>query len=86
MTSPRVRRIADRIQVVVAEMLVSTAGIGFLITGYRTVLDSPHVFAAILLVVLVIALFDAGARWAERRAAGWLSAGRDHPDLQPQAA
>lgn len=65
--------------VVVAEMLVSTAGIGFLVTGYRTMLDSPHVFAAVLLVVLVIALFDAGARWAERRAAGWLGAGRAHP-------
>lgn len=65
--------------VVVAEMLVSTAGIGFLVTGYRTMLDSPHVFAAVLLVVLVIALFDAGARWAERRAAGWVGAGRSHP-------
>ena len=63
--------------VVVAEMLVSTAGIGFLVTGYRTVLDSPHVFAAVILVLAVIALFDAGARWAERRAAGWLGAGRD---------
>ena len=62
--------------VVVAEMLVSTAGIGFLVTGYRTVLDSPHVFAAVLLVVAVIALFDAGARWAERRAAVWVGAGR----------
>ena len=62
--------------VVVAEMLVSTAGIGFLVTSYRTVLDSPHVFAAVLLVVAVIALFDWGARWAERRAAGWLGAGR----------
>ncbi len=62
--------------VVVAEMLVSTAGIGFLVTGYRTLLDSPHVFAAILLVVGVIALFDWGARWAERRAAGWIGAGR----------
>ncbi len=62
--------------VVVAEMLVSTAGIGFLVTSYRTVLDSPHVFAAVLLVVAVIALFDAGARWAERRAAGWSGAGR----------
>ena len=62
--------------VVVAEMLVSTAGIGFLVTGYRTMLDSPHVFAAVLLVVAVIALFDGGVRWAERRAAGWIGAGR----------
>ncbi|MGI4802414.1 MAG: ABC transporter permease [Janthinobacterium lividum] len=62
--------------VVVAEMLVSTAGVGFLVTGYRTTLDSPHVFAAVLLVVAVIALFDGGVRWAERRAAGWINAGR----------
>lgn len=55
--------------VVVAEMLVSTAGIGFLITGFRTRLDSPHVFAAVLMVIVVIALFDAGARWLERRVA-----------------
>ena len=65
--------------VVVAEMLVSTAGIGFLVTGYRTMLDSPHVFAAVLLVLVVLALFDAAARWAERRAAGWLGAGRAQP-------
>ena len=65
--------------VVVAEMLVSTAGIGFLVTGYRTTLDSPHVFAAVLLVLVVLALFDAAARWAERRAAGWLGAGRALP-------
>jgi len=58
--------------VVVAEMLVSTAGIGFLVTGYRTMLDSPHVFAAVLLVVAVIALFDGCVRWAERRTAGWI--------------
>ena len=57
--------------VVVAEMLISTAGIGFLVTSYRTVLDSPHVFAAVLTVVAVIALFDWCARSAERRAAGW---------------
>ncbi len=62
--------------VVVAEMLVSTAGIGYLVTSYRTVLDSPHVFAAVLLIVAVIALFDGAVRWAERRAAGWLGAGR----------
>ena len=62
--------------VVVAEMLVSTAGIGFLVTSYRTVLDSPHVFAAVLTVVAVIALFDWCARWAERRATGWVGAGR----------
>jgi NitT/TauT family transport system permease protein/taurine transport system permease protein len=65
--------------VVVAEMLVSTAGIGYLITSYRTVLDSPHVFAAILVVIVVIALFDSLARLAERRSATWLRAGQSLP-------
>ncbi len=31
--------------VVVSEMLISSAGIGYLISRYRTILDSPHVFA-----------------------------------------
>src|SRR6185312_5165265 len=30
--------------VVVSEMLISSAGIGYLISRYRTILDSPHVF------------------------------------------
>ena len=55
--------------VVVAEMLISDSGIGYLVTSYRTVLDSPHVFAAVLLIVLVTLLFDTLARWLEYRAA-----------------
>ena len=31
--------------VVVSEMLISSAGIGYLISRYRTILDTPHVFA-----------------------------------------
>jgi NitT/TauT family transport system permease protein/taurine transport system permease protein len=57
--------------VVVSEMLTSTAGIGYLVTRYRTVLDSPHVFAAVLLIVLLTLLFDLTARLAERRGARW---------------
>lgn len=57
--------------VVVAEMLISDFGIGYLVTSYRTVLDSPHVFAAVLLIVLVTLLFDTLARWLEYRAAAW---------------
>ena len=34
------------IGVVVSEMLTSAAGIGYLVTRYRTILDSPRVFAA----------------------------------------
>lgn len=57
--------------VVVAEMLMSTAGIGFLISRYRTLLDSPRVFAAILLVLMLAILFDLLVQAAERRFAGW---------------
>lgn len=60
--------------VVVAEMLMSTAGIGFLISRYRTMLDSPRVFAAILLVLLLAIVFDLLVQFAERRLAGWKSA------------
>jgi NitT/TauT family transport system permease protein/taurine transport system permease protein len=57
--------------VVVAEMLISDSGIGYLVTSYRTVLDSPHVFAAVLMIVLLTLLFDTLARWLEHRAAVW---------------
>jgi NitT/TauT family transport system permease protein/taurine transport system permease protein len=57
--------------VVVSEMLTSTAGIGYLVTRYRTVLDSTHVFAAVLLIVLLTLLFDLMVRLAERRGARW---------------
>lgn len=60
--------------VVVAEMLMSTAGIGFLISRYRTMLDSPRVFAAILLVLFLAILFDLIVQAAERRIAGWKNA------------
>lgn len=68
--------------VVVSEMLTSTAGIGYLVTRYRTVLDSAHVFAALLLIVVLTLLFDLLARWAERRAARW----RPHAAAEEQAA
>ncbi|RJF74130.1 ABC transporter permease [Rhodopseudomonas palustris] len=57
--------------VVVSEMLISSAGIGFLISRYRTVLDSPHVFAGVLLVLAITIAFSAGVRWIERKAAIW---------------
>jgi ABC-type nitrate/sulfonate/bicarbonate transport system permease component len=37
--------------VVVSEMPISSAAIGYLISRYRTILDSPHVFAGVLLVL-----------------------------------
>jgi NitT/TauT family transport system permease protein len=57
--------------VVVSEMLTSTAGIGYIVTRYRTVLDSAHVFGAVLLIVLLTLLFDTLARFLERRATAW---------------
>ncbi len=64
------------IGVVVAEMLTSAAGIGYLVTNYRTVLDSPRVFAAVLMILVLSVLFDALARAVERRTLVWATAGR----------
>jgi NitT/TauT family transport system permease protein len=64
------------IGVVVAEMLTSAAGIGYLVTKYRTVLDSPRVFAAILMILVLSVLFDTLARAVERRTLVWQTAGR----------
>jgi NitT/TauT family transport system permease protein len=57
--------------VVVSEMLISSAGIGYLISRYRTILDSPHVFAGVLLVLAMAVAFNAFVRWIERRCAIW---------------
>ncbi len=72
--------------VVVSEMLISDAGIGYLVTSYRTVLDSPHVFAAVLLIVFVTLLFDTLARWLERRAVAWQPQSRGGLSRTPRGA
>jgi NitT/TauT family transport system permease protein/taurine transport system permease protein len=64
------------IGVVVAEMLTSAAGIGYLVTSYRTVLDSAHVFAGVLMILILSVLFDTIARAIERRTLIWQTAGR----------
>jgi NitT/TauT family transport system permease protein/taurine transport system permease protein len=64
------------IGVVVAEMLTSAAGIGYLVTSYRTILDSPHVFAGVLMILILSVLFDTAARAIERRTLVWQTAGR----------
>lgn len=71
--------------VVVSEMLTSSAGIGYLITSYRTVLDSPRVFAAVLLVLFLAIAFDGLVQWIEHRTAGWRSAGRAAPGASRRA-
>ena len=57
--------------VVVTEMLISSAGIGYLISRYRTILDSPHVFVGVLLVLFMAIAFNTAIRWVERKAAIW---------------
>lgn len=64
------------IGVVVSEMLISSAGIGYLVTRYRTILDSPHVFGAIVVILLLSIAFDTFARAIEGRTAVWRMAGR----------
>src|SRR5262249_12276657 len=68
------------IGVVVSEMLTSAAGIGYLVTRYRTILDSAHVFGAIVMILLLSILFDAFARAIERRTRVWQTAGRRQKD------
>jgi NitT/TauT family transport system permease protein len=72
------------IGVVVAEMLTSAAGVGYLVTRNRTILDSPRVFAAILMILVLSVAFDLLARMIERRTLGWQTAGRQGRRL-PQA-
>ena len=77
--------------VVVSEMPISSAGIGYLISRYRTILDSQHVFAGVLLVLAMAIAFNAMIRFVERRAADWQTgtrAGRDAltPAVVAQAA
>ncbi len=70
------------IGVVVAEMLTASAGIGYLVTLNRTLLDSPRVFAGILCILVLSVAYDILSRMLERRMVVWQSAGR----RQQQAA
>jgi NitT/TauT family transport system permease protein len=64
------------IGVVVSEMLTAAAGIGYLVTLNRTILDSPRVFAALLMILILSVAYYMLARAIERRMAVWQSAGR----------
>ena len=64
------------IGVVVAEMLTAAAGIGYLVTLNRTILDSPRVFAAILMILLLSIAYYMLSRAIERRFVVWQSAGK----------
>jgi NitT/TauT family transport system permease protein/taurine transport system permease protein len=64
------------IGVVVSEMLTSANGIGYLVTKNRTTLDSPRVFAAIIVILALSVMFDIAVRSIERRTLVWQTAGR----------
>jgi NitT/TauT family transport system permease protein len=57
--------------VIVAEMLTSAEGVGYLITKNRTLLDSPRVFAGILIVIFLVLAFDRAVRLLEHRTRFW---------------
>ena len=59
------------IGVIVAEMMASTAGIGFLITQNRTMFNTAEVYFGVFLVLVLAGSLDWCVRWLERRAAGW---------------
>jgi NitT/TauT family transport system permease protein len=55
------------IGVIVAEMLASTDGIGFLITQDRTMFRTPEVYFGIILVLIVAGSLDGAIGYVERR-------------------
>lgn len=57
--------------VIVAQMLVSTAGIGFVIAQNRTIFNTAEVYLAILLVLAIAFLLERILFVVERRFAGW---------------
>ncbi len=71
------------IGVVVAEMLTASAGIGYLVTLNRTILDSPRVFAGILAILVLAIAYYMLARALESRMVVWQSAGRQ-PRTSPR--
>ena len=72
------------IGVIVAEMLTASAGIGYLVTLNRTILDSPRVFAGILCILVLSVAYDIIARRLERRMVVWQSAGRRQQQASPR--
>src|SRR5689334_13829458 len=73
------------IGVVVSEMLTSANGIGYVVTINRTILDSPRVFGAIVVVLALSVVFDIIVRAVERRPLVWQTAGRRAASTEPVA-
>jgi NitT/TauT family transport system permease protein/taurine transport system permease protein len=72
------------IGVVVSEMLTASAGIGYLVTLNRTILDSPRVFAGILCILVLSVAYDIVSRRLERRMVVWQSVGRRQQAASPR--
>ena len=60
--------------VIVAEMLGAAEGLGFLITRYRTLLNSPGVYAGIILVLVMTGVHEVLLRRLERMVASYREA------------
>jgi NitT/TauT family transport system permease protein/taurine transport system permease protein len=74
------------IGVVVSEMLTASAGIGYIVTLNRTILDSPRVFAAILAILGLSIAYYIMAGALERRMVVWQSANRQAQASSREAA
>lgn len=59
------------IGVLAAEMLASTSGIGFLISYYRTLFDTGHVYLGIIFALFITLAINACLTWLERRVGRW---------------
>jgi len=71
--------------VVVAEMMTSIAGIGFQLSKFRTQLNSPGVYACIIIILALAVFFDLAVQWLDRR---WRHRGRNgghQRDVRSQA-
>ncbi|MCL6592525.1 MAG: ABC transporter permease subunit, partial [Alicyclobacillus sp.] len=55
------------IGVIVGEMFTSTRGIGYLISYYRTLLDTGHVFLGMFLALMVACLSNLGLSYMEKK-------------------
>jgi NitT/TauT family transport system permease protein/taurine transport system permease protein len=60
--------------VIVAEMLGAAEGLGYLITRYRTLLNSPGVYAGIILVLVMTGVHEVLLRRLERMVASYREA------------
>ena len=67
-------------------MLTSADGIGYLVTKNRTTLDSPRVFAAIIVILALSVCYDIAVRFIERRTLVWQTAGRRDAASRPARA